>query len=90
MPKALLQQHCLRQRWPPPCFDKLAPGGARLGTSGFRYAVTVDAGPSGRGRGRKRGGPRTYQLREEEDGWETINVRVPHMYLGAWPVENCR
>ena len=41
LPKALLQQHCQRQGWPPPRFERCAAGGLRLPAAGIRYSVTL-------------------------------------------------
>lgn len=41
LPKALLQQHCQRQGWPPPRFERCAAGGLRLPGAGIRYSVTL-------------------------------------------------
>ena len=41
LPKALLQQHCQRQGWPPPRFERCAAGGLRLAFAGIRYSVTL-------------------------------------------------
>ena len=84
-PKALLQQHCQRSGWAAPRFERLAHGGMRLAGGGYRYSVAVDAS-AGAGAGAKgpkrRGaaaaaaavaaGPRSYSLREADDGWERI------------------
>jgi hypothetical protein len=67
-PKALLQQHCQKQGWPAPRFEKLPAGGGRIETGGYRYSVTVER--PGRGKG-KRGstGPLQAQLPADEDGY---------------------
>lgn len=41
LPKALLQQHCQRQGWSPPRFERCAAGGLRLASAGIRYSVTL-------------------------------------------------
>eukprot|EP00887_Chlorella_sp_A99_P005373 scaffold1.g5373.t1 len=74
-PKSLLQQHCQKQGLPAPRYDKLPHGGGRLEGGGYRYSVTVDSSAGGRGPRRKQQqqqGPRKYQLREQDDGWERI------------------
>lgn len=76
VPKAVLQQLCHRHRppWPPPRFTRLSrPGDA------CRYSCTI-AFPQARrrkggGGGGEKGapdGPRTWQLREDEDGWPEV------------------
>jgi ATP-dependent RNA helicase DHX29 len=75
-PKALLQQLCQRQGWPAPRYERLAPGGGRLESgAGLRYSVAVDpgAGPKKRGpKSQAQQGPRTFCLREADDGWERV------------------
>ncbi len=41
LPKAVLQQLCQKQQWPPPRFERLPPGGHRLAHAGMRYSVTL-------------------------------------------------
>jgi ATP-dependent RNA helicase DHX29 len=74
-PKALLQQHCQRSGWAAPRFERLPHGGMRLAGGGYRYSVSVDAGGGKVPRKRQQQvqqGPRTFGLREAEDGWERI------------------
>jgi ATP-dependent RNA helicase DHX29 len=67
-PKALLQQHCQKQGWPAPRFEKLPAGGERIETGGYRYSVTVER--PGRGKGKKGStGPLQAQLPADEDGY---------------------
>ncbi|KAK9832693.1 hypothetical protein WJX81_000845 [Elliptochloris bilobata] len=72
LPKALLQQHCQRQGWPPPRFERCAAGGVRLPTAGIRYSVTLETPAAGGGRRKALLRPRAFTLREEDDGWESI------------------
>lgn len=73
-PKALLQQHCQKKGLPPPRFDKRDFGGERGPVPGVRYSVTLEApvqsGP--RKKGARRPAPRTFTLREADDGWDTV------------------
>jgi len=41
LPKAVLQQLCQKQQWPPPKFERLAPGGHRMAHAGIRYSVMM-------------------------------------------------
>ncbi|PRW58696.1 helicase domain-containing [Chlorella sorokiniana] len=74
-PKALLQQHCQRCGWAAPRFERLLHGGMRLEGGGYRYSVAVEQG-AGKGPKRRQQqqqqGPRTFGLREADDGWERI------------------
>lgn len=76
-PKALLQQHCQRCGWAALRFERLPHGGMRLEAGGYRYAAVVDTSAAA-AKGPKRrqaaavAGPRTFSLREAEDGWERI------------------
>lgn len=82
-PKALLQQHCQRCGWAAPRFERLTHGGMRLEGGGYRYSAAV-AEASGAAKGPRRkqqqqqqaAGPRIFSLREEDDGWERIEVGV--------------
>eukprot|EP00884_Botryococcus_braunii_P002000 jgi/Botrbrau1/11800/Bobra.0224s0007.1 len=73
-PKALLQQHCMKKGMPPPRFEKREVGGHRGPTPGQRYSVTLEApvlsGP--RKKGARRPAPRSFSLREADDGWDTV------------------
>ncbi len=72
--KALLQQHCQKKGMPPPRFEKREVGGQRGPTPGQRYSVTLEApvlsGP--RKKGARRPAPRSFSLREADDGWDTV------------------
>jgi hypothetical protein len=52
-PKAVLQQLCQKQQWPPPKFERLDPGGLRMTHAGIRYSVTLTM-PAARGPARKK------------------------------------
>ncbi|KAI3433652.1 hypothetical protein D9Q98_003461 [Chlorella vulgaris] len=79
-PKSLLQQHCQRCSWAAPRFERLPHGGMRLEGGGYRYSVVVDASGGGKAPKRKQQqqqqqqqqGPRSFSLREAEDGWQRI------------------
>jgi hypothetical protein len=78
-PKSLLQQHCQRCSWAAPRFERLPHGGMRLEGGGYRYSVVVDASGGGKVPKRKQQqqqqqqqGPRSFSLREAEDGWQRI------------------
>ena len=56
LPKAVLQQLCQKQQWPPPRFERLPPGGHRLAHAGMRYSVTLSMPASS--------GPRKKKVRQ--------------------------
>ncbi|GAQ84373.1 helicase domain-containing protein [Klebsormidium nitens] len=71
LPKALLQQHCQKEGWPAPRFEKLPVGGTRIEGGGYRYSVRVER--PGRGKGKRaNAGPLDVQLPADEDGWPSI------------------
>lgn len=74
LPKAVLQQHCQKNGWPSPKYEKF-PG--RF--SQFCYSVTVVQPTTGRGKSKKVGGPVTIRLPEEEDRFNSIAVRISHI-----------
>lgn len=68
LPKALLQQHCQKEGWPAPRFEKLPVGGTRVEGGGYRYSVKVER--PGRGKGKRaNAGPLDVQLPADEDGY---------------------
>eukprot|EP00897_Mesotaenium_endlicherianum_P008609 jgi/Mesen1/7777/ME000408S06884 len=77
-PKALLQQHCLKEAWPAPKFEKVAAGAGAASSASqawgkqYAYSVTVVRPAKGRGKSRQAGGASTFQLAPDEDGFDTI------------------
>uniref|UniRef100_A0A7I4CTE9 RNA helicase n=1 Tax=Physcomitrium patens TaxID=3218 RepID=A0A7I4CTE9_PHYPA len=67
LPKAVLQQHCQKNGWPSPKYEKF-PGQH----SQFCYSVTVVQPTTGRGKNKIVGGPVTIRLPEEEDRFNSI------------------
>lgn len=69
LPKAVLQQHCQKNGWPSPKYEKF-PGRY----SQFCYSVTVVQPTTGRGKNKVVGGPVLIRLPEEEDRFDSIAV----------------
>ncbi|KAL3698119.1 hypothetical protein R1sor_012195 [Riccia sorocarpa] len=67
-PKAVLQQHCQKNAWTGPKYEKLPPKG-RL----CAYTVTVTRPTVGRGKNKVVGGPVLCKLPEKEDYFESIS-----------------
>lgn len=67
LPKGVLQQHCQKNGWSSPKYEKF-PGQY----SKFCYSVTVVQPTTGRGKNKIVGGPVTIRLPEEEDRFNSI------------------
>ncbi|GBG62911.1 hypothetical protein CBR_g34283 [Chara braunii] len=72
MPKTVLQQLCQKNGWLSPRYEKLPL--LETGAWGqYRYSVMIVRPAGGRRKGRVLTGPTTYQLPEDEDGWESVS-----------------
>jgi hypothetical protein len=68
-PKAVLQQHCQKNGWPSPKYERFTGP-----SSQYYYSVTVVQPSMGRGKSKKLGGPVTCKLPNKEDGFASIAV----------------
>lgn len=68
-PKAVLQQHCQKNGWAAPKYEKLSTLGKL-----YAYTVTVTRPTVGRGKNKIVGGPVLCKLPEKEDYFESISV----------------
>ncbi|CAM6062960.1 unnamed protein product [Sphagnum tenellum] len=66
-PKAVLQQHCQKNGWPSPKYERFTGP-----SSQYYYSVTVVQPSMGRGKSKKLGGPVTCKLPHKEDGFASI------------------
>ncbi|CAM6038869.1 unnamed protein product [Sphagnum compactum] len=66
-PKAVLQQHCQKNGWPSPKYERFTGP-----SSQYYYSVTVVQPSMGRGKSKKLGGPVTCKLPNKEDGFASI------------------
>ncbi|CAM6089460.1 unnamed protein product [Calypogeia fissa] len=67
-PKAVLQQHCQKNGWAAPKYEKLSTKGKL-----YAYTVTVTRPTVGRGKNKIVGGPVLCKLPEKEDYFESIS-----------------
>jgi ATP-dependent RNA helicase DHX29 len=66
LPKSILQQHCAKQQWPTPRFERLPAG-----PGGFSYAVTLTCDLPGR-RGKRQQHTSTIELPGERVLWSSV------------------